>query len=320
MPLKLAFLLVSFFITTLSYSQKINQHKNKLNNGRWVLYHDASKTKIESRGRYKKGIQKGKWRYYEENGSLSKVEIYRFKKIKTTFYHPNGKIKKLGQAKIVIDEKELHYYYFGNWLVYDSAGTLIKKITYKDGINVSEVNYKSSFESIVNDSLVAILRLLDKEIYKYHDSIKIAEKTFGKNSPQYQRQISLNALHTSKLLDELNKLIEQFGYPGRTLVGQESTIAFSIISSANIEYKEKYYKIIIDAADKGELAWSDVAFFVDKVKVAKKEKQIYGTQFMFNEQQKIRYYPIEDINNLNKRREKAGLDDEELSEMEFIDY
>ena len=44
------------------------------------------------------------------------------------------------------------------------------------------------------------------------------------------------------------------------------------------------------AADKGELDWMDVAFFVDKVMVAKKEKQVYGTQSKITKNhEKIRY-------------------------------
>jgi hypothetical protein len=119
----------------------------------------------------------------------------------------------------------------------------------------------------------------------------------------------------------LDTLILNYGYPGKTLAGKEYTIAFSIISAANLEYKEKYLKLITEAADKGELDWSDVAFFVDKIKVAKKEKQVYCTQYKFDEQQrKLLYYPVEDPDRLNERRKKAGLEEVDVAKLDFINY
>ena len=165
------------------------------------------------------------------------------------------------------------------------------------------------------------LKDINQNIYKYHDSVRLAESTFGKNSQQYQRAVSLNALHTSTLLEYLNMIIAKYGYPGKTLVGKDYAIAFFIISSANIEYKERYYNLIIEAANKGELDWTDVAFFVDKVKVAKKEKQVYGTQYEIDKKLlKFLFYPIEEPSKLNERRKKVGLEEMNVTEMEFVEY
>ena len=88
----------------------------------------------------------------------------------------------------------------------------------------------------------------------------------------------------------------------------------------NIVYKEKHYNTIIDEANKGELEWKDVAYFVDKVKVAKKEKQVYGTQYKMNESlKKIVHYPIEDIDKLNERRKQVGLNEMDITELIFVE-
>ncbi len=314
---KILFLLL-FFPPLLSYSQKTNRFKNKNQHGKWITYHDSAKTSVDAIGRYKKGYQKGVWKYYSEQGFLDKKEIHRFGKIKISYYFPSGKIKKQGKAKIVVEEKIIHFFFYGDWYVYDSIGTLLKKQFYKEGTRISEINYSTS--PTINDSLVEVLKNMNQDVYKYHDSVKLAESTFGKNSTQFQRAKSLNALHTSKLLEELNQIIVQFGYPGKTLVGAEYAIAFSIISSANIVYKEKHYNTIIDEANKGELEWKDVAYFVDKVKVAKKEKQVYGTQYKMNESlKKIVHYPIEDIDKLNERRKQVGLNEMDITELIFVE-
>lgn len=315
----LLFLLI--LLPLLSCSQQINRFKNKEKQGKWIIYYDSAETRIDNTGRYRKGIPKGKWKYYDENCTLIKTEKYRFKKIHTTSYHSNGKIKKKGKAKIVKEARMLHYYYYGNWLVYDSLGILINTQVYEKGTMISETEHKATTEKNTNDSLVMVLKVINRDIYKYHDSVRLAESIYGKSSMQYQRAVSLNTLHSSKLLTELDMIISKFGYPGKTLTGKEYAIAFSIISSANLKYKEKYYDLIIDAANKRELDWIDVAFFVDKINVAKKEKQVYGTQYKIDETlRKLFYYPIDAPEKLNERRKKVGLDEIDIMQMSFIDY
>ncbi len=177
---KKCFLFLLFILPFLSYSQKINRFKNKERHGKWIIFTDSTQKQIDNIGRYRKGIQKGTWKYYNEKGILVKQDKYRFRKISTSYYHPNGKIQKQGKAKIVQEEKTLHFFYYGDWLVYDTAGSLIKKQVYKRGIKISEVDYKISAEKNINDSLVLVLRNINQTIYKYHDSVNLAEKVHGK--------------------------------------------------------------------------------------------------------------------------------------------
>ena len=299
---------------------KINRIKHNERQGKWIVYHDSTKI-IDETGRYKNGNQKGTWMYYDETGKITKKEIYRGRKIKLFYYYPTGKIQKKGKAKYTQTEKIVHFYYYGTWYTYDTSGVLTKKQVYDYGAKILETSYVLNKDKHINDTLVIFLNEINNSIYKYQDSIRIASATYGKNSKQYQRACALHNLHSSKLLSELDSLINIYGYPGKTLVGYDYAIAFSIISSASIDYKEKYYDLIIDAANKGELEWKDVAFFVDKVKVGKNEKQIYGTRFKFDEQsKKLYYYPIEDIEHLNERRIKVGLEEMDVNKLEFINY
>ncbi|HEY0031408.1 MAG TPA: hypothetical protein VGC65_11660, partial [Bacteroidia bacterium] len=86
---KISLFLCLTFIPLLSQSQRLNRIKNKERHGKWIIYHDSTETHIDNIGRYRKGNPKGKWKYYDEQGHLVKTEKYRFKKIKTAFYHPN---------------------------------------------------------------------------------------------------------------------------------------------------------------------------------------------------------------------------------------
>jgi len=310
-------LLIHLIGSTICLGQSTNRYKNKQRHGKWIIYYSDSTKQIDNSGRYRKGVPKGIWRYYDASGRIIRKEKYRFNKIYTTHYHSNGKIKKQGKARITIDDTLSHFFYYGNWNVYDTAGVLIKRLVYKDGIKISEVNV-GKWIGTTNDSLKEVVRGLNKRFYLYSDSLQLAERTSGKNSPAYTRYVSLNNLNALKIFSDIDVIIAKFGYPGKSLVAEEYAIVFSIISAGNLTIKEKYYDIIINAANANELEWKDVAFFVDKVKVAKKLPQVYGTQYKMDEQNyKIWYYPIEDKTHLNERRKKIGL--EELDLLEVIE-
>jgi hypothetical protein len=311
-----SFTIIFVFISFIGFSQnRINKFKHSQRQGRWIIYQDSTNTQIDNIGRYRKGIPKGTWKYYDVQGHLLKKEKYFFRKIYIKQFYANGKLYKKGKAKTVITEKLIHYFYYGHWYVYDSTGTLIKKQLYKDGNKISEYTFKTPQTAGINDSLVSVILQMNAGIYKYSDSIISAEKKYGKNSKEYQRLISLSNLNAVKILNDIDKLILKFGYPGRTLVGKEYAVIFSIISTASLPYKEKYYNIIINAANAKELDWIDVAYFVDKIKVAKKEKQVYGTQYKIANNSVV-YYPIDDKVNLNKRRIEAGLDEMDITKMQ----
>ncbi|MBK7183092.1 MAG: hypothetical protein IPH89_09215 [Bacteroidetes bacterium] len=306
-------LLIHLIASTICFGQSINSYKNKQRHGKWIIYYSDSTKQIDNSGRYRKGVPKGIWRYYDANGKIIRKEKFRFNKIYTTHYHSNGKIKKQGKARITVTDTLSHFFYYGYWNVYDSTGVLIKKQLYKDGIKISETNIGQSMGS-TNDSLIEVVRSLNKRFYIYSDSLQQAERKSGKNSPTYTRYVSLNNLNALKIFSDIDVIIAKFGYPGKTLVAEEYAIVFSIISAGNLAIKEKYYDLIINAANANELEWKDVAFFVDKVKVAKKQPQIYGTQYKMDEiNYKIEYYPIEDKQGLNERRKKTGLEELDLS-------
>ncbi len=303
------------FSPPLFSQHKINQYKHKERQGLWITYHDSAKTKINDIGRYRKGYQRGCWKYYNEVGNLMKKDRYIFRTSFTKLYHENGKLKSKGKSKLVVTEKLVHYFYYGKWLQYDSLGELAKEEWYDNGKLIKEKKYKTILNKNYNDSLITVLKKLEKQVYKYSDSLELAEKIFGKKSEQYKNYVSLNNANGLKIQNDLDKIISQYGYPSKALVGSDNSIPFSIISYSDIGYRARHYNLIIDAANKGELEWRDVVFFVDKIKVAKKQPQVYGTQYKIIDN-KEKYYPIEDKENLNERRKKINLNEMDISEID----
>ena len=108
--------------------------------------------------------------------------------------------------------------------------------------------------------------------------------------------------------DRIGYIIDVFGYPSKEIAGESNSIPFYILSFAPIKAKEKYLNQLILAADRDYISWKSLAYFIDKLKVARGEKQVYGTQGNYDKDYHFILYPCIDLENLNARREKVGLD------------
>jgi hypothetical protein len=308
--MKLSTLHILFLLQLITISL-FSQHKNKFNKqgertGKWVIYIDEQKKIKSMEGKYSHGKSVGKSLYYSNNGTLERKEISRFKKIKTTFYYPNLNIKLKGNARIDnIDT--LHYYFYGKWKSYNEQGGLEKISIYQKG-KLIQTKYKDKSIKL-NDSLIQDLNEIDKE--------------FSIHNKQLTDSINLNTTNTNKvillqsklkLLDSISYskiefILGKFGYPSKEIVGEMSSIPFYIISFAPIRIRERYLSTFALAATNKDIELKSYAFYVDKIKVAKGEKQIYGTQYYINKNDELIYYPSEDPENLNKKRLQMELED-----------
>ncbi|WP_185280879.1 energy transducer TonB [Hymenobacter sp. NBH84] len=70
----------------------------------------------------------------------------------------------------------------------------------------------------------------------------------------------------------------------------------------------KYLPLLTAAADQGEFSWSALALLIDRLKTEQGEKQVYGSQSLFDRKGHGKLYPIEDEVRVNERRAKVGLE------------
>lgn len=136
----------------------------------------------------------------------------------------------------------------------------------------------------------------------------ISEK-YGWQSPQMDSLWTLQNAVDEKNQKRIIEIIEDIGYPGKTLVGnQQASTAFLVIQHADLEIQEKYLKTITDAADAGEVAWRSVALLVDRVRMRNGEKQIYGSQVSRDQETGEHYFaPIENPFKVDSIRATVGL-------------
>lgn len=290
----------------LIYSQTLNRY-NKMGQrtGRWVTYEDSSKTIRSFKGKYRKGNPVGTCHYYYNN-HIEKIEKNRHRKIKTTFYYPNGIINSKGIAKLDNSDSSLHYYFYGRWKYFDEKGKLMKCIYYKKGQIIKTTYFDKS--NLTNDSLILALNKIDRDfcyIRKlFEDSIEYLRKNPGVYN-DYKKKLNYTDSVTFYGID---KILSTYGYPSKKIAGEASGIPFYILSFTPLSIKEKHLEKVIKAADEKELSWKSVAYFIDKIKVAKGEKQVYGTQYYYKNGEQV-FYPIEDTEHLNERRKKVGLEE-----------
>ena len=137
---KITFLIFALAVILTFSNCKINRVKNNERHGKWIDYNKVQDVNYKSIGRYKNGIERGTHKQFA-NKKLYRKEKYKKGICQTTYYHPNGKIISQGKTQLEITEKEMHWYYQGDWKFFDEQGNLLGIKTYEKGelINLTEI-------------------------------------------------------------------------------------------------------------------------------------------------------------------------------------
>jgi len=142
--------------------------------------------------------------------------------------------------------------------------------------------------------------------------LALAAIDFSKIAPQERKKAS-NAIWQEIIpIDEANErallaMLPPEGWFATSKYGRPAAeAAFLIVQHAPIEYQERFLPRIEDLAAKGEVAGGDYALLYDRVAVRHHRPQRYGSQ-MHCEAGRWTPDPIEDRNNLDKRRVALGM-------------
>lgn len=301
------FLILSLIISYNSSSQKLNRlNKHGERTGKWIVYIDDAKKIKSFEGKFRNGITRGKCYFYTNDGVLDRREINRFKNMKTTFYYPNGKVKLKGNARIENLPDKVHYYFYGKWQSFNDSGVLLKNQFYEKGKLLKTEYLDKTIKT--NDSLIEVLNRIDKEFAQHNNSLTDSINANLKNS--LKKQLFEKQLYflDSLSFDKITHIIDVFGYPTRAIAGESNNIPFYILSFAPYTIKEKYLNQLILAADRDDISWKSLAYFIDKLKVAKGEKQVYGTQGTYDKDFNYTMYPVIEPEKLNERRARVGME------------
>ncbi len=170
----------------------------------------------------------------------------------------------------------------------------------------SEKTSEIPLDSILKNKLESI-RVKDQTLRLILPEI---EKKFGKDSEEEKYFWSL--IHRQDSINEIEviNIIDKYGWLGANSVGDLANQAlWLVIQHAPIEIQEKYLSFLKVSVEKGESEGRYLAFLEDRVLMRNGEKQIYGSQSSFNKESgKFHIYPISNVENVNERRKKIGLE------------
>lgn len=112
-----------------------------------------------------------------------------------------------------------------------------------------------------------------------------------------------------KNVNDFKKLIKQHGWPHISLVGKRAAKeAWFLSQHADIDkkFQEQCLKLMRQSAQRNEAEKKYFAYLTDRIRVNKKQQQLYGTQW-FEIHKEMKVLPIAKIKTLDERRKAVNL-------------
>jgi hypothetical protein len=108
----------------------------------------------------------------------------------------------------------------------------------------------------------------------------------------------------------LEAIVEQHGWPGRTLAGDDGAeAAWRTLQHAigRPDLIRRYFPLLQQAAAAGEIPAWQPAYVLDRIRFFEGKPQVYGTQYDWDDEGYSRLWPVEDAQHVNERRKSVGL-------------
>lgn len=169
---------------------------------------------------------------------------------------------------------------------------------------------KEKAEANLNKPLVAQLDSIFTDDQQYRQQISGIEKKYGRQSNEMESLRKTINEKDSVNLVKVRSILDKYGWLGADVIGNQGNVTlFLVIQHANSSTQEKYLPMMREAVKQGKANAGNLALLEDRVALGKGEKQIYGSQIGINPETKIYYVlPLEDPDNVDKRRSEVGLD------------
>jgi hypothetical protein len=161
---------------------------------------------------------------------------------------------------------------------------------------------------VINTALKTELELILKEDQEGRLMIDSIGKKFGLESMELLSLYERIALKDSLNQQRVMAIIDQYGWPGKPLVGKDGNMAvFLVIQHAPLDLQKKYLPQFRESVAKGESSATSLAYLEDRILMREGKPQRYGTQVITDNNGQNKFYEIEDEVNVDERRLKIGL-------------
>lgn len=109
---------------------------------------------------------------------------------------------------------------------------------------------------------------------------------------------------------QLAMIIEEVGWPGHSVVGEEGAKAAWLIAQHAIgipEFQRYCLELIRQAVQQGEMPPQLEAYLTDRILFNERKPQMYGTIYDWDEHGEMSPWPIQDPDTIDTRRARVGL-------------
>jgi len=141
------------------------------------------------------------------------------------------------------------------------------------------------------------------------DTIIVLQKRNDTNTAEYRNMLIRMNKHDSINQLKVFPILDKYGWLGKPKVSEKACRSyFYIIQHAQIDKQLKYYRRVMQAYRAKYISSSEYAMFVDRVNVRQNKFQKYATQTELDQLGNETLYPVIDINRLDYRLSKMGLE------------
>ena len=155
---------------------------------------------------------------------------------------------------------------------------------------------------------------MEKET-KYQDIIQALREMFAVDQKMRERaekepdfwDYAIDAANTERL----KEIVSRIGWPSVSLVGKEASHqAWLLVQHADkdLAFQEECLRAML-ALPEGEVSKHNIAYLTDRIRMNKKVPQLYGTQYLLDQETGLYApLPIESPERVEDRRKEMGLD------------
>jgi hypothetical protein len=165
-------------------------------------------------------------------------------------------------------------------------------------------------ESKLNYELISILDTIHYNDQKYREKTdEIAEK-YGLQSSEMKEIWKTMLIMDSLNLIKVKKIIDENGWLGSDIIGEKGNkTLFLVIQHSDYKTQAAYIPVLREAVKNHNAKASHLALLEDRVALSQGKRQIYGSQVgQDNKTGEYYIFPIEDPDNVDKRRSEVGLE------------
>lgn len=197
-------------------------------------------------------------------------------------------------------------------------GTIKQKLHWNDANKIqlpAVENAKPKLDLSIKQRLDSI-GVLDQKYRMLMQTQSLEErKKLGESMGLSEAEYSGDLSQMQRVLDSVNMVfVERYflqnGYPGKSVVGEESSLVAWNVLQHNPDKIPLYLPLVKKAAEAGEIPKTSAAMMEDRYLMMEGKPQIYGTQGMsYDDARGSFIWPIDNPESVNQRRKDAGFEE-----------